>query len=157
MTPAGAARWARSTGAPWLKLGLLLVALATPGVQATAPTAWQLGRSLFLGQQPLPGQMPGAPNALPANASRCINCHAAPGLRPTGAGAGFGPALNAAWLMQLQPRRGGPASRYDAASLCRLLREGVDPAGVVLPAAMPRYRVDDAQCRQLWALLTSDL
>ncbi len=142
------------------KLALLGWLLSAWG-PAQANEALSAGRALFLGQQPLPARLATQPAALPPAASRCINCHSAPGLASAsavpGGSASYGPALNSAWLLQLQARRGGPPSRYDAPRLCRLLREGVDPAGVMLPPAMPRYTLDDAQCRQLWTLLTSDL
>jgi hypothetical protein len=59
-------------------------------------------------------------------------------------------------LTRLLARRGGPPSRFDAAAFCRLLRTGEDPAGVLLPKAMPRYELDDAQCGQLWRFLARD-
>lgn len=126
---------------------------------AVANPALQQGRALFTGAQPLPAQASAGGLALPATASRCVNCHSAPGVAAAGApgSANYGPALNSAGLLGLQPRRGGPPSRYDAAALCQLLRQGQDPAGVMLAAAMPRYTVSDTQCRALWTLLTSDL
>jgi hypothetical protein len=126
---------------------------------ATANPALQQGRALFTGAQALPAQAGAAGLALPASASRCVNCHSAPGVPAAGTpgSASYGPALNSAWLLGLQPRRGGPPSRYDAAALCQLLRQGQDPAGVMLAAAMPRYTLSDTQCRALWTLLTSDL
>jgi len=57
-------------------------------------------------------------------------------------------------LASLQPRRGGPPSRFDDSSLCRLLRTGVDPAHVVIQRSMPRYELSDADCRALWAHLS---
>lgn len=136
-------------------LSWLLLAAA-----AQANPALQQGRALFTGAEALAARSGGPQGmALPPSASRCINCHRAGGLQPPtpAATASFGPALHAAWLLQPQPRRGGPASRYDAPALCRVLREGQDPAGVLLGAAMPRYTLSDAQCRALWTLLTSDL
>jgi cytochrome c553 len=132
----------------------ILCTVAT--IPAQANPALDAGRAAFTGQRPLEAMMPGHREALPPTAARCSNCHAAPGLPTVGNGS-FGPGLSAATLMQALPRRGGPPSRYDAEALCRALREGVDPAGVMLGAAMPRYRIDDLGCRQLWTLLTSDL
>ncbi len=156
---------------------LLLLAWLLAPSQGQANDAVRAGRAMFLGETALLARLATQQQALAATASRCINCHSAPGLRPAtgtapvpsastsnstrnGAGASpasYGPALNSAALLQPQARRGGPPSRYDAASLCRVLRDGVDPAGVMLNPAMPRYGVDDVQCRQLWTLLTSDL
>ena len=157
-----------------------VLAWALSPAPAHANEAVRTGRALFLGEQALPARHATQSQPLPTSASRCINCHSAPGLRPAAAaaaaaatatatatataiaaagsqGASFGPALNSAALLQLQARRGGPPSRYDAPALCRALREGIDPAGVMLPTAMPRYVLDDAQCRTLWTFLTSDL
>jgi hypothetical protein len=148
------------------KLALLAWVLAP--AQGQANEAVRTGRALFVGEQPLSARLSSQTQPLPVQASRCVNCHSAPGVRPAaGAGpaataasgppAGFGPALHSAALMQLRPRRGGPPSRYDAPALCRTLREGIDPAGVMLALAMPRYTLNEAQCRALWTLLTSDL
>lgn len=133
-------------------VGLLLWAAGS--APALANPALAAGREAFTGQRPLVAVMPGHRQPLPATAARCSNCHAAPGLPAAGS---FGPRLNASHLLRDLPRRGGPPSRYDAASLCRALREGVDPAGVLLADAMPRYQLDELACRQLWTLLTSDL
>ena len=51
-------------------------------------------------------------------------------------------------------RRSGPPSRYDAGSLCTMLRTGVDPAHVIILRTMPRYDITDADCRALWLHLT---
>ena len=101
--------------------------------------------------------------ALPPQASRCVNCHAAGTAPPTPASASsaaststqsFGPALNAKLLLQDTRRRGGPPSRYDEAALCKLLATGVDPAYIIIPASMPRYELPPADCKALWAFLT---
>lgn len=142
--------------APMLAAAGLVLAAAS----AVANPALVQGRALFTGEAPLAAKAPGGGPALSAAASRCSNCHAAPGVagaNPVPGAAGFGPRLNSAAMLQRQPRRGGPPSRYDAPALCRVLREGVDPAGVMLNAAMPRYTLSDVQCRALWTLLTSDL
>jgi hypothetical protein len=132
------------------------LALTFGGGSATANPALDAGRQAFTGARALVAHMPGHQQPLPGAAARCSNCHAAPGVPAAPAGS-LGPRLDAGHLLQPQPRRGGPPSRYDAASLCRALREGVDPAGVLVAGAMPRYRVDDGTCRQIWALLTADL
>lgn len=109
----------------------------------------QLGQRWFNGATPLQARMVGHAQDLPAAAAACINCH--------GAGASnerFAVALNRTWLTQPQTRRGGPLSRYDATSFCRVLREGIDPAWVVVNQTMPRYEVTDLQCRALWTHLT---
>lgn len=156
LNPAPSSRQRRPALAFAWPLALCLGLACGPG---QANPAWQQGRALFLGEQPLParvGSGPGATQLAPA-ASRCVNCHSAPGIRGAGDTTRFGPALNAGWLQQLQARRGGPPSRYDASALCRLLQQGIDPAGVMLPQAMPRYQLNEQQCLALWTLLTSDL
>lgn len=106
------------------------------------------GREIFEGARAVDARTPGHEDALPPDAARCANCHA--GERA------IGPRLTAASLTQVQPRRGGPPSHYDEATFCRALRDGIDPASVTLPRAMPRYAVADADCRSLWAFLTSE-
>ncbi|MES1162053.1 MAG: hypothetical protein ABUL50_03210, partial [Rhizobacter sp.] len=68
----------------------------------------------------------------------------------------FGPTLSSRFLLDARSRRGGPASRFDAASLCRLLRTGVDPASIIIARAMPLYELSDRDCAALWAFLSSD-
>lgn len=128
-------------------------ALASPEVGTT-------GERLFKGETPLAARIWGHESDLPAHASRCTNCHAraAP---PPGASAASGPAtplgptLSAASLTSLQRRRGGPPSRFNEASFCRLVRTGVDPSDVLLPRVMPRYTLSDGQCHDLWQYLSN--
>jgi len=132
----------------------LLIALCA----SAALAAWVLqarrveeGRALYAGERALPGRIVGHDLDLPVQASRCVNCHGS-AATPVEV---FAPRLDGGDLMRLQPRRGGPPSRYDAAALCTLLRTGVDPAHVVIPRTMPRYRASDADCEALWAHLVS--
>jgi hypothetical protein len=117
------------------------------------------GAALWAGTRPLEGRISGHATALPAAATRCINCHAAVST-PAGladpARDSAAPRLTAQQLQQLQPRRGGPPSRYDVAAFCTLLRTGVDPAVVLLPRQMPRYAIAETDCRALWAFLVSE-
>lgn len=155
------------------------------------------GRALFHGEAELPARLAGHAQALPVQASRCLNCHQGPEAVPplasrplasTGASAvpaaatpptapatplalspaaasstasgvlaagPIGPALNRAQLAELRSRRHAPASRFDAASLCRALQTGIDPAQVMLPGSMPRYTASPSQCDDLWAYLVS--
>ena len=115
------------------------------------------GRRLFAGELPLLARIAGHDAALPSHASRCVNCHGvADGAAGAASAPSFGTPLSRARLVNPQPRRGGPPSRFDEASLCRLLRSGVDPAHVMVPSAMPRYEIDDADCRALWAHLSRE-
>ncbi len=123
------------------------------------------GRGIYEGSVSLPARVDGQDFALPVQASRCVNCHAlaakdgvvasAPGVAPSRAAAAvaLGPALTPAHLREMRPRRGGPPSRYDPATMCRLLRSGVDPAYVMITRAMPRFDVSDDDCAALWRFL----
>jgi hypothetical protein len=148
---------------PRLRLAASALVLSAAGLGgAWAWQLWQLqqvGEQLFDGRQPLGAQIQGHAEPLPPAAARCSNCHVTQAVRQGAAAAGlagaaFAPLLTAATLDQDLPRRGGPPSRFDAASLCRLLRDGIDPAWVMLPKVMPRYQVSDAQCVALWTHLT---
>lgn len=142
---------------------LLAVALQACAERDDARAA--RGQALFAGQVALTARLVGHDQPLPSLATRCVNCHgaAADGAAAARAAANLGgagplartaPRLDRASLTQMQSRRGGPASAYDAGALCRLLRSGVDPAQVLLPAVMPRYDISDAQCADLWTYLT---
>lgn len=130
--------------------------VASPSAAAGPPPDEVRGRALFEGDAPLAGRLTGHDSDLPPAASRCSNCHrrdTAPPGAPAPAGdetRSFGPALDAANLAESKPRRGGPPSRYDAASLCRVLRDGIDPAWVMIDRTMPRYQLEDADCEALW-------
>lgn len=125
----------------------------------------QRGLALFSGAAELQGRVVGHQVDLPAAAVACINCHGdAASERPllasaeaaaSGVAPRFAPPLTAQHLAQPLKRRGGPPSQYEAASLCRLLREGLDPAMVLIPLTMPRYRITDAQCADLWQFFLS--
>ncbi len=106
------------------------------------------GAALWSGDLPLTARIAGHDHALPPRAARCINCHGgATGGDPL---AGTAPQLTARYLREPVARRGGPPSRYDAATFCTLLRTGVDPTSVLLPRHMPRYTISDAECAALW-------
>ncbi len=66
----------------------------------------------------------------------------------------LGPQLDRERLTASISRRGGPPSRFDRATFCRMLRTGEDPASVLLPKVMPRYELTDEQCAALWHHLT---
>lgn len=137
-----------------LLLGAAAVATAQTAPGSAPPAAGaDHGRRLFEGQAPLDGRLGGHPKSLPVDTIRCMNCHRRepwPAGTPAAQTQGYGPILDAASLRTPTPRRGGPPSRYDAASLCRLLRDGVDPAYVLIDRSMPRYRIGDADCAALW-------
>jgi len=115
------------------------------------------GRELFHGELPLTARMVGHTDALPQEAVRCRNCHShsKPPALGGDAAQDFAPLLNARTLRSPSARRGGPPSTYEREALCRVLREGIDPAHVMIQQAMPRYSVSDADCEALWTYLTS--
>jgi hypothetical protein len=135
------------------QLLLLLALLLAAGVavqQWRAHKRFERGQLIY--QQGLPSaHLAGDESTLPGLATRCVNCHES----NRGAQGAFAPALNANMLTNLHARRGGPPSRYDQASLCKLLHEGIDPAWVQIPRAMPRYRLTDEDCAALWGYLVS--
>lgn len=127
--------------------GAVLAAMAVGAPVLSAWSARTQGEDLYLGRRPLAARIAGHPDPLPAMATRCANCH--DGAQATGG------LLTGATLTQAARRRGGPLSSYDETALCRLLREGVDPALVIVDRGMPRFAVDDAACAALWAYLSS--
>lgn len=148
-------------------MALLAAAAAAAGLHAwrvhAAAAQVERGRRLAEGSAALPGRIAGHDVALPAATTRCANCHqpAASATVPASLRGGIegvasaAPPLDRRSLTTAQPRRNGPPSAYDAAALCRLLRTGVDPASIVLPATMPRFSPTDAQCAELWAFLVA--
>ena len=140
-------------------LGMLLASICAHGAAARADAvAVEHGRQLFVGKRPMSGLITGHAATLPAHASRCMNFHAA-GTAPKSVSASastplLGPTLTIRLLTQPVARRGGPPSHYDEASLCRLLRTGVDPAHVIIARAMPRYELSAAECHALWMYLS---
>jgi hypothetical protein len=137
----------------WAMAVVLVASQGTPGEAA-------LGHALFSGAQPLAAHVAGQDFALPQDAAACASCHESPpssgpaAAWPDGAPR-FGPPLTRAALTQAVRRRGGPPSVYDGVRLCRALRDGIDPAWVVIPQSMPRYAFTDQQCRALWAFLST--
>ena len=134
-------------------LPALVLALIGAAACAADEASAARGRALFLGQAALSARIVGQDFILPAQASRCVNCHGAATRTAAAssiADAPGAPALTAAGLTTPARRRGGPPSRYDAAALCTLLRSGADPAHVLIFRTMPRYDVSDADCRALW-------
>ena len=126
-------------------LGLSVVSAAQTLTEASV----RRGEQLFRGEEPLRGAIVGHDDALPAFASKCANCHDLEASKK----ASYGSILTRAALLEAAARRGGPPSRYEVGSFCRLLRTGIDPAHIIILRAMPRYEIDDAQCLALWNYL----
>jgi hypothetical protein len=149
-------RAARALAArPWPWLCALVV--LTGGQGASGEVA--LGRALFYGGRPLVAHIAGQAWELPPSAVACSNCHQpapspGPGADlPGGGPLSFGPPLTRAALTEAHGRRGGPPSAYDRNKLCRAMREGIDPALVIIPQTMPRYLLTEEQCGAIWAFL----
>ena len=133
--------------------GVALMAALLSGAQAS-DAALSLGRQLYRGEVALSGTINGHAQPLPPIATRCTNCHSRDSAAQAASGAAsFAPLLTRERLLGPIARRGGPPSRYDEASFCRLLRTGIDPAIMLIPRQMPRYAIDDAQCKALWGWL----
>lgn len=133
--------------------GVALMAALLSGAQAS-DAALSLGRQLYRGEVALSGTINGHAQPLPPIATRCTNCHSRDSAAQAASGAAsFAPLLTRERLLGPIARRGGPPSRYDEASFCRLLRTGIDPAIMLIPRQMPRYAIDDARCKALWGYL----
>ncbi|HET9643435.1 MAG TPA: hypothetical protein VFP68_08775 [Burkholderiaceae bacterium] len=111
------------------------------------------GEALYAGDLPIGARLRGDAQLLPPTATRCINCHeAGPGQAPSSRT--YAPRLDRETLLHPLARRGGPQSAYDEPSFCRAVREGIDPANMLLRRSMPQYAADDAQCESLWRFLS---
>ncbi len=135
--------WARS-----FLSASLCAALWLAGAKATA----ERGARLFNGEEALSGRIRGHGETLPPEAVRCVNCHGADA--NAGLGRAAAPRIDEARLVEFHQRRGGPPSRYDEATFCKLLRTGVDPAQILVARSMPTYELDADQCGSLWSFLT---
>jgi hypothetical protein len=117
----------------------------------------QRGAALFEGKSKLRARILGSEELLPDDTVTCSNCHPIEpvlGTSRDGVSPDFAPRLGPSSLKQERRRRGGPPTRYDQAALCRVLRDGVDPAHIVIPDSMPRYDINQADCEALWTYLT---
>ncbi len=142
-----------------LAWGCLLLGAARP------PSMIERGEQLFRGELTLTARMAAHSDTLPQQAARCINCHRQESAAVDSTGPAtdsaapatdkFGPALGRLTLTKSIARRGGPPSIYGRATFCKLLRDGVDPAYVMILQTMPRYTLTDQECEVLWLFLTA--
>jgi hypothetical protein len=132
-------------------LGLAMVTTALAVTWAFYP--WPLGFALYHGYLPLHGRITGHDSELPGVAARCVNCHDA--VRSDVAPAIVIAPLTKASLAEPVSRRGGPPTVYAENSFCSLLRDGVDPALVIVNRTMPRFEITQSNCHALWRYVNS--
>jgi hypothetical protein len=148
-------------------LVMFAMCISSAAAHAQGDTATLHGAQLYDGSRApdgrLSGKLRGHDQSLPAEALHCANCHEPSRQVPRDGGtvsstntniSSFGPRLDQASLMQFQARRGGPATRYDLAAFCRVLRTSVDPGLVLLRKPMPQYTLSDDDCQALWLFLS---
>jgi hypothetical protein len=78
----------------------------------------------------------------------CAACHGRSGMG-SGEGGKVAPPIGATFLAAPRPKPPRPRPAYDARTLARAVREGIDSAGNRLDPMMPRYRMDDADVAAL--------
>ena len=130
-------------------VALALAAVTCSGRAAQPCEPADLGCLIFNGQYAIPARLRDDDRLLPGSTTRCINCHT----RTDSAGT-FAPPLTPGYLFAATRRRGGPSSSYDPAAFCRALKDGIDPAEIVLRKAMPRYQISDTECAAIWHFVT---
>lgn len=112
----------------------------------------------FEGQDGTPEEMQvllgGEQVEAPATAFACVNCHAADGQGTAEGGVKPAPVTwEALTTTRTSGLTGRPRPPYDARTLTRALRLGVNSAGERLHLAMPRYQLTDRQAADLVAFL----
>jgi hypothetical protein len=131
-------------------IGLVLFAVTRLGNGADSCGPSDLGCSIFSGQQAVKAHLRDHDYPLPAGTSQCINCHGQTEVAPA-----FALPLTRSYLLDSKSRRGGPPIRYNQVVFCRVLKDGVDPAGVLLYKSMPHYELSDTECAALWRFFTN--
>jgi hypothetical protein len=151
---------ARAAAALWLAACAGAQAAGEPiNEPINEPITPARGAQLYDGRIALSGRLRDHAEPLPADAVRCANCHepsrqVAAESTVAVSNNSFAPRLDQASLTQFQARRGGPATRYDLANFCRVLRTSVDPGLVLLRKPMPQYALSDNDCQALWMYLS---
>lgn len=138
------------------RLGLYGLAAIGVGCVLLAANAdlrsWLRGAAIYNGFVERTGRIMGHQSDLPAEASRCANCHDAPVSPNTTRTVAV---LTKAALTESRSRRGGPPYAYTGESFCNFLRTGVDPVFVMADRTMPRFALDDDDCAGLWRYVSS--
>ena len=142
-------------------LALAITALLAGGARAAdLGPAERAGKKIYLeGESPSGGEIAVRigrdPSPLPGSVAACGTCHGTDGLgRPEGGAL----PTDVTWSQLAKGYghshpNGRKHQAYDARSLARALREGIDPAGNVLDPVMPRYAMSDADMASLIAYL----
>jgi hypothetical protein len=138
----------RSAARASIGLALLIAVRLVHAAELCEPA--DLGCAIFNGQHAIPAHLRDDDRPLPTWTTRCVNCHTQADPAAT-----FAPPLTAGNLLDAKSRRGGPPSRYDPTTFCRALKDGVDPASVVLRKSMPHYQISEAECAALWRFVTN--
>jgi cytochrome c553 len=138
------------------RLGLYSLAALAGGLLLLAADSdlrsWLRGAAIYHGYVERPGRIMGHQSDLPAEASRCANCHDAPVNSNTQRGVAV---LSSVTLVENHSRRGGPPVAYTEESFCTFLQSGVDPAFVMADRTMPRFSLNDDDCAALWRYVSS--
>jgi hypothetical protein len=129
---------------------IFLVAVNPETNGADACRSMDLGCEIYSGQHALVAHLRDDSRVLPDSAVRCINCHG-----HSDNATSFAPPLTSQYLLNDIRRRGGPPSRYNLSSFCRVLNVGVDPTGIVLKKVMPQFTLSDEECAALWNFVTA--
>lgn len=128
----------------------LVAALVGIGVFGGRAIDWLRGYAIYHGLIAVRGRIAGHSFDLPGSALRCAGCHK----RESSALARNGElSLDLRELAIVKSRRGGPRSAYTTESFCATLRTGLDPGAIILARAMPRFELQDEDCRALWIFL----
>jgi hypothetical protein len=143
------------TSQSWRRAARVLACLVLAGGACLAHAeqackANDAGCAIFNGQRDVKAHLRDDNYALPPSTTRCVNCHAQ--ADPKGV---FAPPLTPAFLKEAKSRRGGPPSSYDPSSFCRAVRDGIDPANVLLRKSMPHFQITDAECSALWKYIAT--
>jgi hypothetical protein len=139
------------TALAWL-LALLVWMQWCAHVSGASEVSVVSGEDLFYGRANLNGQLYLHNRPFGAALVRCANCHQLQDEVPK-ENARFGPALGAQFLSVPNSQRGGPARAYDLPGFCAMLRNGIDPSGILIRTDMPRYTLDTEACSALWFFL----
>lgn len=136
-------------------LGWGLAAGIALGTAAASAPSRTVGEAIYVAGRASSGPVRGVVAGdveIEGPSASCRGCHQRSGL---GSFEGTSAAPPVIGRVLFAPRSGGSSARpaYDAATLARALRDGVDPAGRTLDALMPRFHLADDEVESLAAYL----